>query len=322
MRLIQTDARFSLDAVKPLEPLQAYRRQALELTRAALRRSRRLRDRSPVSGQPLHPLGEVEGLAYGLCRESGSWFLSVLAEAEDWARLLSELNAVRHGPQSFHGGLAQSRTDHVYAPKLEWIEETLHLQDVRRPAVLEVATLPSSFTRLLQERPAFSRVQAVDEMQLAHGGTAEPQGGFQAAVMWESLDRVDDPAALLRAVGRRLDPQGLLFITGLVSSGFDFSVLGLRNLYLYPPDRTNVFSLQGLTDLLGKGGFAPVEVSTPGVLDLEVVQAHGARDPSLRLSAFELRLSRADEETRRSFQDFLQQRRLSSFARIVARKSR
>ena len=40
-----------------------------------------------------------------------------------WARLLEEVSRYRHSPAAFHAGLAQSRTDYVYAPKVEWIED-------------------------------------------------------------------------------------------------------------------------------------------------------------------------------------------------------
>ena len=98
------------------------------------------------------------------------------------------------------------------------------------------------------------------------------------------------------------------------------ATLGVRNLYLCPPDRTNCFSLQGLSALLRQAGFALLEVSTPGVLDVEIVQAHVRRNPSLALSVFERQLLEASEETRTAFQTFLQQQGLSSFARIVGRK--
>jgi hypothetical protein len=105
-----------------------------------------------------------------------------------------------------------------------------------------------------------------------------------------------------------------------VSSGFDITVLGLNNMYLCPPDRTNCFSVQGLTALLKDNGFKLIEVSTPGVLDVEIIQAHLRHDPDIKLSKFESQLIAANEATQRAFQAFLQENAMSSFARIVGRK--
>ena len=320
MRSIQTQDHFPLSSVKPLDGVLGYRHRCLEATSAALRGTVRHRERSPIGGT-LAPCGDIGGLSYGRCAEGGGLFLMSLPEPAAWARLLADVNRLRHSPETFHANLAHSRTDHVYAPKLEWIRDTLRLQEVVRPRLLEVVTPPSDFTRLLQESGACADVWTADEADL-RTGAAQPPGGkpVDAALLLESLDRSDDPAALVTGVARRLSPGGLLFVTALVASGFDMTVLGLRNLYLCPPDRANCFSLTGLNTLLTRGDFELLEVSTPGVLDVEIVRAHAQHDPSLVLSPFERQIVGAEPDTQAAFQSFLQQQGLSSFARIVARK--
>ena len=321
MRSTQIHHAVPLSAVKPLERLLSYRRHCLSATRKALQGSTHRRERSPVGGARLEPCGEIEGLTYLRCPESGSLFLAELPDSRTWARLLAEVSEYRHSPEAFHSALTQSRTDTVYAPKLEWIQETLRLQGMSEPRILEAATLPSDFTELLKMSASFSDVITVDEMALAMDAAHRDQQRLaHVAVLLESLDRVDDPVALLRGISRHLDEGGLLFVTALVCSGFDLAVLGLYSLYLYPPDRANCFSLQGLSRLLEHEGFVLLEVSTPGVLDVEIVLAHLHHDPALPLSTFERQLLDADGETHAAFQAFLQQQGLSSFARIVARK--
>lgn len=321
MRSIQTSYTFSLSSVKPLDGLLSYRAYCLEATRRALGGKVHRRERSPVDGMPLEPFGTMEGFSYARCPQSGSLFLSDLPDAATWASLLAEVNRYRHSPDAFHVGLAQSRTDNIYAPKITWIQDTLRLQELMHPKVLEVATPPSDFTTLLRESGVFADVETVDEMEIAaHAARRDDRRRVDVAVLLESLDRVDDPAALLRGVAGCLASGGLLFITALVCSGFDMAVLGLRNLYLYPPDRANCFSLRGLEQLLTRSGFSLLEASTPGVLDVEIVKAHLQREPSLPLSPFERQLLNANSETHETFQTFLQQRGLSSFARIVGRK--
>ena len=347
MRSIQTQQTFSLSSVKPLEGLFGYRQCCLEATREAVRGGTQRLEHSPITGARLQPYGEVEGLAYVRDPENGSLFLAARPEPAVWGRLLAQVSRYRHSPEAFHVGLTQSRTDHVYAPKLEWIEDALRFQEVHRPDVLEVITAPSDFTTLLKESGSFAEVVTVDETQLAQGQVSDPSTRrttasgrgpslrvvpseqresrddgrpVGAALLLESLDRAHDSVALLHAVAGRLEAGGLLFVTSLVSSGFDMEVLGLRNLYIYPPDRANCFSLRGLETLLRRAGFTLVEVSTPGVLDVEIVRAHVQHDPSIVLSSFERRLLETDAHTHEAFQTFLQQQGLSSFARIVARK--
>ncbi len=319
MRVIQSSFHFPLASVKPLDRLLSYRAFCLRATHEAFARGTKPRTQSPATGGPAEPFGQVDGFTYVRCVETGSLFLDRVARG--WDGLLAEVSAYRHSPQAFQSELAAARAETVYQPKLDWVANTLHMQGLRRPRVLEVVTPPSEFTALLAGSPAVADVMVATEAELSgdrRSGTA-PGAAVQAAVLLESLDRADDPERLLRGVHTALAPGGLVFVTGLVASGFDMMVLGLRNRYLYPPDRTNCFTLQGLEQLLGRSGFDLVEVSTPGVLDVEIVQAHLSHDLLLRLSGFERALLAADE-AHSAFQTFLQQNRLSSFARLVGSK--
>lgn len=332
MRSIQTSYTFPLSSVKPLERLLLYRSYCLEMTRKSLQTATRRREQSPVGAARLEPFGHVDGFEYLRCMETGSIFLAQLPTSADWGRLLGEVCRYRRSPGTLHSDIAQSRSDNIYLPKLEWVQSTLRLQDVREPRLMEVVTPPSDFTSLLQSSGLFTEILTVDEMDLVMAATSgqslerkQPHSSdgenlVDVAVLLESLDRVDDPTALLRAVAQRLASGGLVFVTALVCSGFDMTVLGLRNLYLYPPDRANCFSLRGLERLLKESGFTLLEVSTPGVLDLEIVQAHLRHDPSIPLSTFERELLAAQAETHAAFQEFLQQHKMSSFARIVGKK--
>ncbi len=319
MRSIETDSTFPLSEVKPLDGITPYRAFCLEATRKALSGTRTRRQKSMITGATLVSAGQSEGLEYLRCPDTGSLFLADIAPAGVWESLLKEVAEFRHSPNAFHANLSVSRAENVYLPKLQWIENTLRIQGLSNVRLLDVMTPPNNFSELLKQSSAFESVTSVEEMTLAHRPDSV-KASADAAVLLESLDRVDEPQALLKALRERLSPGGLLFVTALVASGFDMSVLGLNNKYLYPPDRSNCFTRQGLERLLTQAGFRLVEVSTPGVLDVEIVQGHRKQNAQLPLSSFERHILDSDEETRSQFQSFLQQRGLSSFARIVGRK--
>jgi len=289
----------------------------MEATKKTLAKSSQKRRLSPIDETPLEPWADLDGLEYFRCPKTGSLFLGEMASPEHWKILLEELAQYRYS-KGFHKEIRQQRLENVYAPKIAWIENSLRLHGLKKAHLLEVTTPPSALTDLLKEKKFFEEVVNISEMDMALGNAKIKNA--DAVILLESLDRVTLPDQLLKNVYACLNPSGLLFVTALVSSGFDTMVLEKKNAYLYPPDRTNCFSLEGLKKILTRSGFRLVEVSTPGVLDVEVVQAHLAKGVSPSLSTFEQQLFRADSETILNFQKFLQQSSMSSFARIVAVK--
>lgn len=314
-----TSQTFHLATVKPLAGLVEYRATCLAKTRAAVSAAPVSRTQCPADGTALSPADAVDGLAYLRCGQCGSLFLQHVAEAAVWADAIDQVTRARHAMNGIHARLSAERTANVYQPKLSWVENTLRLQGKRRSNILELATPPSDLTALLRQSAAIADVVTIDELAVRRDEAAPHQ--LDAAVLLESVDRSDDPAALLRGVSQHLAPGGLIFVTALVATGFDLVSLGFRNQYLYPPDRANCFSLTGLEQLLQRAGFALLEVSTPGVLDLQIVQSHLADDPTLPLSAFERQVLASAAETQSAFQEFLQAHHLSSFARVVGRKT-
>ncbi len=321
MRSVQTSVAVPLASVKPLDRLTSYRAFCLQRTRDALAAGATRRERCPVDGERLEAFADVDGHAYRRCPRGGSLYAVHVAPPAQWSALLAQVSAYRQSPSAFHADIARERTDTVYQPKLDWIVETLRLQGLERPRAVDVTTLPSQFAELLARSGMFAEVATVDEMELA--ANPQPPQGVPAdvAILLESLDRVPDAPGLVRAAADRVGAGGLVFITALVASGFDVAVLGGHNLYLYPPDRTNCFTLRELEQLVHAAGLSIVESSTPGMLDLEIVQAHLRRDPAIAVSRFERQLVETDGEARQAVQAFFQQQGLSSFARLVARKT-
>jgi hypothetical protein len=315
MKSTQPGLTIPLASVKPLENLKGYRDLCLAEARAALEGASIPRTDCPPCGLRLRPWGHVEGFEYGRCGACGGFFLSHVSSPPRWAALLRNVAEYKLAPDGFHAPITTSRNESVYVPRLDWIRHTLRLHGLAQPRILEVAAPPSAFTEVLAQSGAFESVTPMPE----EGGWEGIEANAGAAVLLESLDRASDPGGLLSAVVQRLDRGGLVFITGIVASGFDVATLGLRNRYIYPPDRTNCFSIESLVKLAERCGLEPVEVSTPGALDVEIVDGHRRENPDIVLSPFERQLLDAGPERREAFQTFLQENLMSSFARIVGR---
>ena len=138
---------------------------------------------------------------------------------------------------------------------------------------------------------------------------------------FDLLDRCSDTDLFFASAHRSLKPGGLL-ITSTILTGFDVLVLWDRSENIYPPDRLNIFSTEGLTHIARRYDFELLELSTPGRFDTESVQRAVHSFPDSDWPRFIRYLcENRDETTLRELQEFLQKFRLSSFGRIVLRKS-
>jgi len=144
---------------------------------------------------------------------------------------------------------------------------------------------------------------------------------LDSALLFEALDRTVNPRELLESVKNALKPGGLCFVTCLLASGFEVQVLGSASDIFVPPERMNLFSFEGINQLIEDiGGLEVLEFSTPGVLDIPNIIA---KLDEIELSVFfdYLFRIRKDPTLIETFQDFLQLNRLGTFGRLVLKKN-
>ena len=74
--------------------------------------------------------------------------------------------------------------------------------------------------------------------------------------------------------------------------------------------------------LLTATGYDVVEISTPGQLDVQMIERMLEEQPDVEVPRFvRYFLAHRDRRAKRSLQQFLQENRLSSHLRLVARKA-
>lgn len=139
---------------------------------------------------------------------------------------------------------------------------------------------------------------------------------------FEVIDYTINIDGLFGAIKNMLVHNGLCFLTTISISGFDLQVLWENSNSIFPFDRINVFSMKGLNMVFKRHGFELLEYSTPGLLDLDIVKNAMEKDKRLKIPRFVRTLiDQGDEQIYKDFQEFLQINRLSSFVRILLRKT-
>lgn len=222
-----------------------------------------------------------------------------------------------------------TRQDRIFAPRAEWIATVLRPTGGR---LLDVGCGNGIFLELFVKRSSWE-VMGVDASPVAVGRCAdkgiravqsdietfEDAAGFDVITLWEVLEHVFDPLAVLLRCRGLLRPGGALVLTTPNVAGFDYTVLGPDSTNILAPVHLNYFDPRSLTAMLNRAGFMEVAITTPGKLDVDIVRNYWQRGGARGRHPFLERLVLGAPELAEAFQTFLAAHRLSGNLQAVAR---
>ena len=339
MRTVVLDRDLLELEIKPQAMLEEYSRLLENDVKSLLADPKRLRRTDcPACLSKSHSRAlKRYGLAYRECDRCRSLFVSPRPTEDALAGFYVNSNAARYWREKIQADTRETRREKVYRPRVNWVLDVLdrHGTALQSGIVVgyhsdllidELARIEKSITPLIVTNPVAEIEFAGHEYP---GVTVKPtpiaglaQLGPAAMVLaFDFLDRCADPDGFVGATRGCLAPGGLLFATTTLISGFDLQVLWDRSKNIYPPDRLNLLSAEGLSALLERHEFEMLEFSTPGMFDVEIVRRAVLSDPKAKWPRFIRYLVESrDENALSALQEYLQRFRLSSFARVVARK--
>lgn len=135
----------------------------------------------------------------------------------------------------------------------------------------------------------------------------------------DQMQREKDPVQKLRKIYPLLKEDGILLIGTRAGSGFDILTLKENNARIYPYEHITLPSITGLVKCIEAAGYQVLEVTTPGVMDVQYVLENA--DKIVPQDAFvQYLMKQSEDAVLQEFQRFLQKSGLSSFVRIIARK--
>lgn len=277
---------------------------------------------------------EHAGFAYVECTSCGSVYAAQRPDEtalREWHRSSEPARFWRERLLTASG---EARLEKIVRPRAQWVLDGIAEYAPRATRMLDIsANGRALIDELVEGSPGLTAIAA--------GSTADLEGAAGARVSvrpakvaelpslgpvdfvtaLDAFDRSADLLKLVASIRGSLAPGGVLFATLPVSSGFEVQSLWDRSPTVFPPDKLNLPSIDGLLRQFGANGWELLELSTPGMFDVEIVRRTVAASPDAEwprvLRALVLG---ADEVTQQTFTEYLQSRRLTSFARLVARR--
>lgn len=140
-------------------------------------------------------------------------------------------------------------------------------------------------------------------------------------VAYEVVEHLVDPGSFVRNAMRLLRPGGLLVLTAPNCDGLETLVLQEHSPAV-DVEHLTLFNPRSLSLLLESAGFEVVEVSTPGLLDLDIVANRLAQSEELTSANpfFDYVSNHAEETARRALQELVTTQGLSSNLQVVGRR--
>ncbi len=258
------------------------------------------------------------GLTYRQCEACASLFVSPRPGAEALAEYARSSPAATFWRDRILGETRETRLDKLIRPRAEWVLESLAEHRPGASSGLDLSPQAQALIKELRaQSPGLRDLAAADAYLLPLPSAA----AVDFVTAFDVLDRAPDARALVASVHATLAPGGLFFVTAPSVSGFDLQVLWERSPTMMPPDKLNLLSIEGFSRLFGAPGWDVIELSTPGMFDVENVRQAMLADPGgdWPRGVREI-VQQRDENARLEFQEYLQRHRLASFARLVVRR--
>lgn len=289
------------------------------------------------TGRPEDEIPALEryGFAYVESPVCGSLYTPVRpSEDELWA-WYRESAPARFWREQLLPASELARRENITRPRADWVLDGIaeYMPTARR--LLDVSTngrglidLVAAESSGLQQIVAAGMIADLEgvstariHVQPTRMADLSGHGPADVIVAIDALDRAADLGALIRAFDRSLAPGGVIFATTPVASGFEVQTLWERSTSVLPPDKLNLPSVAGLQLLFAAPTWELLELSTPGMFDVEMVRRAIVLAPDAPWSRVVRALvERTDVAGRTALVELLQSLRLASFARLVARK--
>ena len=274
------------------------------------------------------------GIAYVECTSCGTLYAPQRPDELSLREWYKHSDSSRFWRERLLSASSEMRWDKIVMPRAQWILDGIAEYQPNATRLLDISASGRALVdEVLAGAPALEAAVtgAAAELESRSGervivvptdvsGLAA-LGPVHLVTAFDAFDRAADLRALVRAAHEALAPGGVLLATLPVSSGFEVQSLWDRSPTVFPPDKLNLPSVAGLLRMFAGPSWELLELSTPGMFDVEIVrriveEAPGADWPRT-LRALVLG---TDATGTQLFTEYLQSRRLTSFARLVARR--
>jgi len=276
-----------------------------------------------------------QGFGYALCGECGTLYQTPRPSVDAFEVFYRNSESSRYWAEVFYPTVAEVRRQKIFKPRVQRLSAMCNDVGLNVSKLIDVGAGYGTFldewrvikpnTELLAIEPSILLSDACRKKGLkVVESTAENVTGYDGhadlVVCFEVLEHVDNPLKFVKVLKELVRPGGYLFVSTLCINGFDLQTLWERSSQISPPHHINFHSVKGFKSLFQRAGLIDVTITTPGQLDVDIVNNFAHNNPDVLQGNRFLKSLLEDQEKSKSFQQFLSANQLSSHAWVLGKR--
>jgi len=231
---------------------------------------------------------DKNGFSYEVCPNCQTLFVNPRPVALAFSKYYTESPSSRYWASTFYKETAEARREKLWKPKAHLILQTLEkynsseymLVDVGGGFGLfaeEIRSLSGKTPVVIEPGPDLAaacrdKSLHVIEKFLEDVAPADLPSGAKAFVSFELFEHLHDPSAFLGQLMELMNSKDLFIFTTLSGAGVDIQTLWEDSKSVMPPHHLNFLNPRSVELLLNQLGFESLSITTPGKLDIDILE--------------------------------------------------
>lgn len=270
-------------------------------------------------------------LEYRKCQRCETIFLSPCPKNETILWYLENSKALAFWRDSMPEATVRSRKATIYKERHEYVLTKANKFETKLKSVLDVGGGNGEFAESLAIDESIDRIVLVEPQPLSLNNNKidvyqssfedfQTNERYSIITLFEVIEHIVNPSKLLKKIHQLLANDGIFILSTPNFGGFETSVLQKTSRAAWF-DHVVIYNVESIRKLLEKFGFEVLEIETPGKFDFSIVKEAYLKDQSRFKDDYALRfLMDNDKKYGEEFQNYLQNNKLSSHMRCIARK--
>jgi len=278
---------------------------------------------------------EKHSFEYEHCLNCQTLFVSPRPKVEYFIKYYLESSSSKYWATIFYKETAKVRKEKLWKPKVKMVLDAMRKFRASKHQVIDIGggyglfatemeRLSKQSVLVVEPNPYFASVCREKELHVIEKFLEDIEekdlpSGPKAFVSFELFEHLHNPGGFLNELEKKMRPGDIFLFTTLSGTGVDIQVLWEESKSVFPPHHLNFLNPNSIKILLGRVGLEVLEVTTPGKLDIDILNNSQYKIKDRFWRVF---FDWADENTKERWQQLISTSGLSSHMMVICQKAK